>query len=368
MKQISNNQPDKRIAGFIDRVRSILSGARQQALAAVNSHMLVAYWNVGREIVEEEQKGKARAGYGDRLVENLAEKLSGEFGSSISKNNLWYMRQFYLTYLPQVLKKKLHALRGESKTKGQASILHALRGELTWTHYRLLLSVENQMARDFYEAESVKARWSTRELERQIASQLHERLLMSRDKEGILHLAKRGHEPNRPADLIKDPYVLEFTGLPERELLRENDLESALIEQMKNFLLELGRGFSFVARQKRITLDGDHHWIDLVFYHIPLRRYVLIELKTGKLTHQDIGQLQMYVNYYDRQLRESGTDKTIGILLCARKNDAVVKFTLPKNNRQIFASKYQLYFPTREELTAELERERKVLERQLGNK
>ncbi|MCG3206186.1 MAG: putative nuclease YhcG [Elusimicrobia bacterium] len=185
---------------------------------------------------------------------------------------------------------------------------------------------------------------------------------MSRDKKGMVLLARKGHEPQKPVDLIKDPYVLEFTGLPEISRLRESDLETALVDKMKDFLLELGRGFAFVARQKRITLDGDHHWIDLVLYHIPLRRYVLIDLKTGKLAHHDIGQMQMYVNYFDRELREQGTNETIGIVLCAKKNEAVVKYTLPKGNKQIFASKYQLYLPTVQELETELRREREALE------
>jgi len=278
------------------------------------------------------------------------------------------MRQFYLTFTPQLLKKRLqkvHALRGESRTSpSKDKILHALRGELSWTHYRMLLSVESPQARDFYETEAAKANWATRDLERQIASHFYERLLMSRDKKGMLRLALEGHEPKNPRELLKDPYVLEFTGLPEKEHLYESDLEKALLEKMKNFLLELGRGFSFVARQKRITLDGDHHWIDLVFYHIPLKRYVLIDLKAKKLTHEDIGQMQMYVHYFDREIREPGMAETIGILLCARKNNAVVKYTLPKENRQIFASKYKLYLPTTAELAVELRQEKEALERE----
>jgi len=269
-----------------------------------------------------------------------------------------------MTYTTQVLQQKLHALRGESGPLTDDKIIHALRGELSWTHYRMLMAVEKPEARDFYEAEAAKARWATRDLERQIASHLYERLLMSRDKKGVLRLAQKGHEPHTASDLLKDPYVLEFTGLPEREHLYESDLEQALIEKMKTFLLELGRGFSFVARQKRITVGGDHHRIDLVFYHIPLRRYILIDLKAGKLTHQDIGQMQMYVNYYDRELREPGTAETIGILLCAKKNDAIVKYTLPQGSRQIFASKYKLYLPSTEELALELRHEKAMLEQE----
>ncbi len=359
---IKNKKPDPRLVSLLNRVRAILHKARSQAFRAINTEMVIAYWKIGREIVEEEQHGKARAEYGERILEGLARRLAVEFGSGVSKDNLWHMRRFYLTYLPAILQEKLDAARQESTKLNDANIIDALREELTWTHYRLLLGVENPAARDFYESEAARSHWSTRELERQISSQFYERLLMSRDKKGMLRLARKDHEPKTPAELIKDPYVLEFTGLPESHRLRESDLEAALVEKMKDFLLELGRGFAFVARQKRITLDGDHHWIDLVFYHIRLRRYVLIELKAGKLTHQDVGQMQMYVHYFDRELREQGTNETIGILLCARKNDAVVKYTLPKGNKQIFGSKYKLYLPTAQELAAELGREREALE------
>jgi predicted nuclease of restriction endonuclease-like (RecB) superfamily len=356
--------PQAGAASLWVRVRDILARARHRALQTVNTEMVLAYWKIGREIVQEEQRGRARADYGTRLIEDLSARLAKEFGQGFSKHNLWHIRQFYLVYSSEVLQQRIRLKRGKTGSSlADQDILHALRTELSWTHYRLLLTVESPGARDFYETEAAKAHWSTRELERQISSHFYERLLMSRDKKGMLRLAQRGHEPQKPIDLLKDPYVLEFTGLPEREHLYESVLEQALIEKLKNFLLELGRGFSFVARQKRITLDDDHHWIDLVFYHISLKRYVLIDLKTTKLTHQDIGQMQMYVHYFDREIREPGMGETIGILLCARKNNAVVKYTLPKGNRQIFASKYKLYLPSAEELAVELRHENEVLER-----
>lgn len=323
-----------------DRIRSIISSARSKALYAVNTEMVQAYWLIGKEIVEEEQKGKRRAGYGEQLIEMLAKKLTFEFGSGFLARNLWYMRNFYLSF-PK---------------------LNALRSELTWTHYRLLMRVEDKHARGFYEIECTKNRWSTRELERQINSLLFERLALSKDKKGLMKLAKKGQEIQKTDDLVKDPYILEFVGLKEEAHLREFNLESALIEHLKEFILELGKGFSFVARQKRITLGSDHFYIDLVFYNRLLQCFVLIDLKVGKLIHQDLGQMQMYVNYYDQEIRQEGENPPIGLVLCTDKNEAVVRYTLPKGEKRIFASKYKLYLPTREELIAELKRERFLLE------
>ena len=241
-------------------------------------------------------------------------------------------------------------------------ICDAVRRELTWTHYRLLLRVENPDARSFYENETINANWSTRELERQIHSLLYERLALSRDREGVLQLAQKGHEIWQPSDLIKDPYVLEFAGIPQHSGYLESDLEQALIDKLREFLLELGKGFAFMARQQRITLDGQHYWIDLVFYNRLTRSFVLIDLKVGTLTHQDFGQMQMYVNYYQREITASDENPPIGIVLCADKNDAVVRYTLPEDNQQIFASRYKLYLPTEKELVDELQREREAIE------
>jgi predicted nuclease of restriction endonuclease-like (RecB) superfamily len=323
-----------------EQIRSILAEARRRAHRAINTAMVTAYWEIGRLIVEQEQHGRQRAEYGRALLVELSKRLKSEFGKGFDRSNLQQMRAFYLAY----------------------PICDALRHELSWTHYRLLLRVENPEARGFYEAEAVNAGWSTRELERQIHSLLFERLALSRDREGVLVLAQKGHEIHDPADLIKDPYVLEFVGLPQSERYLESDLEQALIDKLQEFLLELGRGFAFMARQQRITLDGRHYWIDLVFYNRLTRSFVLIDLKVGELTHQDLGQMQMYVNYYQREMTEPDENPPIGIVLCTDKSEAVVRYTLPEDNRQIFASRYRLYLPTEEELAAELQREREAIE------
>jgi predicted nuclease of restriction endonuclease-like (RecB) superfamily len=233
---------------------------------------------------------------------------------------------------------------------------------LSWTHYRLLLRVNNPEARAFYEAEAINARWSTRELERQINSLLFDRLALSRDKKGVLDMAKRGHEIHQPSDLVKDPYVLEFTGLRQDDRYLEVDLERALIDKLQQFLLELGKGFAFMARQQRLSIDGRHFFIDLVFYNRLTRCFVLLDLKVGALTHQDLGQMQMYVNYYQRELTASGENPPIGIVLCTDKSEAVARYTLPEGNKQIFASRYKLYFPSEEELASELKREWREIE------
>ncbi len=323
-----------------ERIRAILSEARSRAYRAINTAMVTAYWEIGRAIVEQEQQGQQRAEYGQALIAELSSRLKSEFGKGFDPSNLSMMRAFHLAY----------------------PIFDALRQELSWTHYRILLRVEKPEARAFYEAEAVNARWSTRELERQIHSLLFERLALSRDREGVLALAQRGHDIQQPGDLIKDPYVLEFTGLPQSQRYLESDLEQALIDKLREFLLELGKGFAFMARQQRITLDGQHYWIDLVFYNRLTRSFVLVDLKVGTLTHQDLGQMQMYVNYYEREIAAPDENPPIGIVLCADKNEAVVRYTLPEDNQQIFASRYQLYLPTETELAAELQRQRQAIE------
>ncbi|MHB1038130.1 MAG: PDDEXK nuclease domain-containing protein [Pirellulales bacterium] len=323
-----------------EQIKAILTDARNRAYRAINTAMVAAYWEIGRIIVEQEQQGQQRAEYGKGLLIELSQRLTADFGRGFDRSNLWHMRSFYLSY----------------------PILDAVRRELSWTHYRLLLRVEKSEARSFYEAEAVNSRWSTRELERQIHSLLFERLALSRDREGVLALAERGHDIQQPSDLIKDPYVLEFTGLPQSERYLESDLEQALIDKLREFLLELGKGFAFMARQQRITLDGQHYWIDLVFYNRLTRSFVLIDLKVGALTHQDLGQMQMYVNYYQREITTPDENPPIGIVLCADKSEAVVRYTLPEDNQQIFASRYKLYLPTESELAAELQRERQAIE------
>jgi len=371
-----------------ERIRQILDSARSSAARSVNTTQVVANWLVGREIVEEEQKGRARAEYGKRLIENLSKRLVKDFGRGFAVRNLETFRAFYLGYPELVIP---HAVRAESADHRSRGILHAVRGEwndtismpltviphavsakswkpgrlhpnLSWTHYRTLLRVDNTEARAFYEIEAVKNNWTARELERQINSLLYERLALSRDKKGLMRLAVKGHEVQKPADVFKDPVVMEFLGLPESPRLVETDLEQALINNLQIFLLELGKGFAFVARQERLTLDGDHFYIDLVFYHTILKCYVIIDLKTGKLTHQDLGQLQLYVNYYDRERRTEGDDPTLGLILCADKNDAVVRYTLGADQRKtIFASRYKLHLPSEAELRAELRREVRAL-------
>ena len=327
-----------------DHIRSVLTEARNRAYQAINSAMVAAYWEIGRVIVEEEQQGAQRAEYGKQIIASLSERLRCDFGKGFDRSNLWNMRAFFLGY-PK---------------------LDALRRELSWTHYRILLRVENSDARSFYENEAVGAGWSTRQLQRQVASLLFERLALSRDKQGVLDLAEQGHEIAKPSDLVKDPYVLEFAGLPMPGRIRESDLENALLDKLQEFLLELGKGFAFMARQQRITLDGVHFFIDLVFYNRLTRSFVLIDLKVGDLTHQDLGQMQMYVNYYQRERTADDENPPIGIILCTDKKEAVVRYTLPEGDQQIFASRYELYLPSEEELVAELKRERESVELYLG--
>jgi predicted nuclease of restriction endonuclease-like (RecB) superfamily len=321
-------------------IKGILEKARSTAYRAVNVAMVQAYWEIGRIIVEEEQKGAERAEYGKGLIKELSRRLTKDYGRGFDESNLRNMRLFYQTF-PNC---------------------DALRHELSWTHYRLLLRIEKEEARNFYMLESVKNNWSTRELERQINSLLYERLALSKDKQKVLELSTKGQVIQESQDIIKDPYVLEFLDLKESRKFLEKYLEHALIDELQAFLLELGKGFSFVARQRRITVDGDHYYIDLVFYNYVLKCFVLIDLKVGKLTHQDIGQMDFYVRYFEKEERLVSDNPTIGLILCSDKNETMVRYTLLEDSKQIFASKYKLYLPTEEELKAELERERRVLE------
>ena len=358
-------------ATLYHRIREILDSARAGAARSVNTAQVCANWLIGREIVEEEQKGKKRAGYGEALLQDLSVRLSTDVGKGWSVRNLEYCRVFYLEYPLLLDGQKSNALRSISSIVSSSDDRHisnAVRTEswqpgrlhtnLSWTHYRTLLRVDKTEARAFYEIEAIKNTWSARELERQINSLLFERLALSKDKKGLMKLATKGHVVQQPTDVFKDPVVMEFLGLPESPRLVESRLEEALINNLQAFLLELGKGFAFVARQERLTLDGDHFYIDLVFYHTVLKCYVLIDLKTGKLTHQDLGQLQLYVNYFDHERRTAGDGPTLGLILCADKNDAVVRYTLgPEQEKKIFASRYKLYLPTEAELKAELRRE-----------
>lgn len=368
-------------AGLLSRVLEIVEAARGHAARSVNSAMVHAYWMIGREIVVAEQAGAERAGYGDEVIERLAERLARRLGKGFGARTLWRLRQFYQLYpsgsalgSPESATGILTAPRTESRSR---KILTTPRTELAsapaaafppnlgWAHYRVLLNVTNDDARAFYEIEAARESWSSRELERQVGSLLFERLARSRDKKKVLALARRGTQAESPTDVIKEPFVLEFLGLDERSAWRERDLEQAIIDRIEAFLLELGKGFCFVARQKRLTLDGDHFFVDLVLYNRLLRCFVLVDLKLGKLTHQDLGQMQMYVNFYDRFQRAEGEAKTIGIVLCSKKNDAMAKITLPEDNAQILARRYQMYLPTEAQLRAELARDRERAERAL---
>ena len=371
MSNISHDQDD-----LFRRVASIVEAARGQVARSVNTAMVHAYWLIGREIVEVEQKGEKRAEYGKELMTHLATKLTARFGRGFGVATLRRVRQFYLAY-PEgsdfVDKlngdEKRSAVLIESPEQKRSAVLTKFQDpdrrfppNLSWSHYLTLIRVSNPQARAFYEIEAVRENWSTRELERQIASLLFDRLAKSRDKDEVLALAKEGQRVIEPRDVIKDPMVLEFLDLQEHPNWRERDLEQAIIDRLEAFLLELGKGFCFVARQKRITLEGDHFYIDLVFYNRLLKSFVLVDLKLGKLAHQDLGQMQMYVNYFDRFERQEWEQPTVGIVLCSDKNDAMVRITLGEENEQILTSRY---LPTEEELRRELAREREEAEREL---
>jgi len=302
--------------------------------------MVQAYWNVGRLIVEEEQAGKERAEYGQELVKQLAEKLT-DYGNNFSERNLWYMKQFYQQW-PKV---------------------NALRSELSWTHYRMLLKVDNETAREYYMQESVTQNWSTRDLQRQINTQYYERALSSGQTKVAPIPMKPGEiEKARPSDIIKDPYVLEFLNIPANQKIREGKLEEALMEQLKEFLLELGKGFSFVGRQYKVSAENQHFYIDLVFYNYILKCFVLIDLKTESLSHENIGQMDFYVRYFEDQVKVEGDNPTIGLILCTEKDHAIAKYSLLSESKQIFASKYKTYLPSEEELQREIERGRQQIE------
>ena len=333
---------------FFKDIRQIIEQAKQKAYSAVNFAMVEAYWNIGRRIVEEEQKGKTRAEYGKRLVKELSKHLAAEFGKGFSEANIWNFRQFYLTFKSD-------------------EILYTLRRELSWSHYRLIMRVESPSAREYYMGEAAGQSWSVRALERQINSLYYDRILKSRNKVPVIKEMKEKTAPLAPTprDFIKDPYVLEFLGIPEVSQFRESDLEQAIIDKLREFILELGKGFAFVARQQRISTETSEFYIDLVFYNYLLKCFVLIDLKTGNLTHQDIGQMDMYVRLYEDKMKGADDNPTIGIILCTEKDHTVVKYSVLNENRRLFASKYKLYLPTEEELAREVEREKALLTREM---
>jgi len=320
---------------FYNKIVELLKNARSKVVQTVNKTMVYTYFEIGRTIVEEEQKGKERAEYGKQIIKELSQRLTYEFGKGFSATNLKQMRQFYLTY---------------SKSQTLSDQLKKIDFQLSWSHYLFLMKVDNPDERKFYEIEAINNGWSLRELQRQFDTALFERLVLSQDKKGIKELSKKGQIITKPNDTIKDPYILEFLGLPEESKYSETDLEQKIIDKLEHFLLELGKGFTFVGRQVRFTFDDKHFRTDLVFYNRILQCFVLIDLKIGEITHQDLGQMQMYVNYYDRKIKLENENKSIGIILCRAKNETLVEMTLPENNEQIFASKYLTVLPSKEDL------------------
>lgn len=314
---------------LVNEIKSLINEARKHVVHSVNTAMVITYWEIGRRIVEEEQNGSERAEYGKYLIQNLANALTEEFGNGFGTTNLKYFRQLYLTF----------------------PIRHALRGELSWTHYRQLMRVDSEEARSFYMKEAAECGWSARQLERQINSFYYQRLLASQNKDVVRKETEQHNETVSPSEILKDPYILEFLDLKENKDYLEADLEAGLINKLQDFLLELGKGFSFVARQQRISTDaGKHYYIDLVFYNYLLKCFVLIDLKIGTLTPQDVGQMDLYVRMYEDQKRTVTDNPTIGIILCSQNDETVVKYSMLAENRQLFASQYKLYMPTEEEL------------------
>ena len=328
--------------GIYTEIKDALLLSRNQAYTAVNSAMVQAYWQIGRIIVEHEQNGSLRAEYGKAVLQGLSERLTEEFGKGFDTRNLRNMRSFYLAF----------------------PIRNALRTELTWTHYRALLRVENEDARNWYIEECIRSGWSSRQLERQISTMYYDRLLASRNKTPVVAEADELTKPLAAENFIKDPYVLDFLDLKDYPALRESDLEQALIDKLQEFLLELGRGFCFVAWQKLMRFEDEDFYLDLVFYHSILKCHVLIDLKIGKLTHGDVGQMDSYIRMFDALYKSDDDNPTIGIILCSQKNEAIVKYSVLNDEKQIFASKYRLTLPSAEELQREIEEERRRIEEQ----
>lgn len=351
MEEINNS--------LVNNVRNIIIEARKNLVRNVNHAIIQAYWLIGQQIVDEEQKGESASNYGEYIVKTLSRKLTSEFGDGFSVTNLKYFRQFYLNF------ENGHAVSDQS----EKTIIHAenmrnndkliLRDELSWTHYRLLLKVKNTKARKYYLKEAIEQNWSTRALERQINSFYYERLLSSKDKNAVIAEAnEKANELNESAgEFIKNPYIFEFVGLSADGAYLERDFEKSLINNLSNFLLELGKGFAYVARQKHIRTETKDFFIDLVFYNYYLKCFILIDLKLGELTHQDIGQMDLYVRLFEDKYKNEGDNPTIGLILCSEKDEAIVKYSVLNENNQMFASKYLLYLPTEEELAKELKKE-----------
>lgn len=334
-----------------------INTARQKVVHSVNHEQVIAYWKIGQLIVEHEQKGQVRAEYGKALIHSLSAKLNDEFKRGFSVSNLRYMRQFYMVY-----KERIHqTVSGESNNL-------KFNENLSWSHYLILIKETQESARLFYEIEAIKNHWSVRQLSRQIHSSLYERLAASRDEKGVMALANKGQEITTAEEALKDPVVLDFLGYKQNHTYTEHDLESGIITHLQDFLLEMGRGFAFIGRQKRMTIEGKHYYPDLVFFHTILRCYVIVDLKVTELEHSDVGQMLLYVNYYDREVKLSDDNPTLGLLLCKHKNDAIVKYMTPKDDQQIFARKYQFHLPTIDELRKEVLKEYNEVLQQLSHK
>ncbi|MCK4783395.1 MAG: DUF1016 family protein [Desulfobacteraceae bacterium] len=363
---------------LFDRVVSILEQARSNVVRAVNNNMVIAYWLIGREIVQEIQAGEERAEYGKRVIEQLSADLNNRYGRGFSTTNLRYFRTFYKTYshrIPEIRHIGCGELEAVGNRHTQSGVLATMEmavkqtdtkqgfsPNLGWSHYRALINVENQSERLFYEIEAAAEGWEVKHLKRQIHTFLFARLLKSRDKVTAMELACQGQRISTPADTIKNPYILDFLGLPDSEVHHESEIEKAIIDNLQAFLLELGKGFAFVDRQKRMQFDEDYFYIDLVFYNCILKCYLLIDLKIGDLKHQDVGQMDSYVRMFDDKYITESDNPTIGLILCAKKNETIARYSVLKENKQLFASKYMLYLPTEEELRRELKREQKRIE------
>ncbi len=338
-----NNPASHDINTLYDTINQIIEQARNSVYRTANFTMVQAYWNIGRAIVEEEQNGKERAEYGKQVLQQLSKKLTTKYKKGFDESNLRHMRNFYITY-PKY---------------------DALRPELSWTHYRLLLRVENDQVRQFYLQETIDCNWSTRSLERQIGNLYYERMLMSKNTEIVKNEALEKTNQQEPQDIIKDPYVLDFLGLKDNTDFRESELEQAIIDKLHDFLLELGKGFAFIGRQYRLTTEtGKHFYADLVFYNYILKCFLVIDLKAEPLTHQDIGQMDMYVRYFEDKIRQENDNPTIGLILCTEKDNTVVKYSLLNDSKQIFASKYMTYLPTEQELKAKILQDRQQIEQE----
>jgi predicted nuclease of restriction endonuclease-like (RecB) superfamily len=363
------------------RIGEILDQSRANVVRSVNSQMVLAYWHIGREIIQVLQGGDDRAVYGRKVLESLSQRLGRRYGRGFSVTNFRYFRLFYQAYadrtpeirhkpcdeLPAAPRETKHHKAGDvlaelSLAVEQADRIRGFSSGLSWSHYRTLTQVEHRSERLFYEIEAEKEGWSVPHLERQIHSLLFARLLKSRDKAGVLAMATRGQIIEKPVDVLKDPYVLDFLDLPDTNKLHESDVEAAIIRQLQEFLLELGKGFAFVARQKRLAYEDEHFYVDLVFYNTILKCYLLIDLKIGKMSHQDIGQMDSYVRLFDDQFTTEGDNPTIGLILCAQKNEAIARYSILSESKKIFAARYVKYLPTEEELKREIERERRLIE------